>query len=550
MTGILKKPPSPPTIKHGSGSAEHADQPEHKEVDILLDRFLEYKSITKGLIAYYEDIAKLETHTATELEKIGGHLPVPLREGNQFLPEGGWQSILYNTRDHTRAAAEQHSTFAHTITHSVLHTLNHVKSDLKIFLTDLETGPSQLAAQVSKHRSESVRLISQLAQGVALAKSNPHGLTAKDDPVLLHRQVHSQLKEQLNFENSLTRMIIEYQKKAFEVEKRINVDIQSAVKEFEIARLAAQEATNKQWQAIHSGITQLDPEVEWNEFAKRSNHLIPEDIIMRDADKIAFPGQDDETTKPVKVGLLERKKRFTKHYREGYYVLTPSGYLHEHKSSDPAKHGEPELSIFLPNCILGAPSAEGAKSFKWHVEGKRNSSGGHGISSLKKMRNSLRIGRKDIAFSFKARTRAEMLDWWELMQKPAQASYVAATVKSSMAPGDAVTAVTELGLNHPSSVSEGPPTITRKANETSDEESGGSSEEEEESGHSPDVLSTAPTTPAIFHPTPASPILGMSEALPVYKGGDHPAAALADLKEKPELPSRPVNAHSGAEMSS
>lgn len=533
MTGILKKPS--PTIKNGSGSAEHADQGEHKEIDILFDRFLEYKSITKGLISYYEGVAKLETHAAVELEKIGGHLPVPLREGNQFLPEGGWQSILYDTREQTQAMVDHHNTFAHSITHTVVHGLNRVKNDIKNFINDLEEEPRKLANEVGKHRGESTRLISQLALGIAHSKSNPHAMTSKDDPVLLHRQVEAQLKEQLNFENSLTRIIIEYQKKAAELEKRVNIDIQSTVKEFECARFLAQEAINKEWQKIHARIAALDPEIEWNEFAKRSGHLIPEDVNMRDPSKITFPGQHDETTRAIKVGLLERKKRYTKNYKEGYYVLTPSGFLHEHRSSDPVKHGEPEMSIFLPNCTLGPVAPEGAKSFKWHVEGKKNSSGGNNMSSIKKIRHSLRIGRKDVAFSFKARTHAEMMHWWELMQHPAKASYIAATVQSSLAPGAAVTAVADVGLDKSPPVSEGPPTVTRRVEEMSDEEAGGSSEEEEPS--SPFQLSTAPTTPAILHDTPASPNGGTSESLPVYKGGDHPAAAMADLKEKLELPS-------------
>jgi hypothetical protein len=58
------------------------------------------------------------------------------------------------------------------------------------------------------HRGKSTRLLSQLAQGIAHSKSNPHALAAKDDPVLIHRQVEAQLKDQINFENSLTRMII------------------------------------------------------------------------------------------------------------------------------------------------------------------------------------------------------------------------------------------------------------------------------------------------------------------------------------------------------
>ncbi|WAQ89152.1 hypothetical protein PtA15_10A576 [Puccinia triticina] len=534
MSALLKKPT--PTIKKGSGSAEHADQSEHKEVDILFDRFLEYKSITKGLISYYENLARLETHTASELVNIGGHLPVPLREGNQFLPEGGWQSILYDTREQTRAMADYHNTFAHSITHTVLHTLNHVKNDIKLFIADLETEPRALASEVGQHRVESTRLLTQLAQGIAHSKSNPHALTAKDDPVLIHRQVESQLKDQLNFENSLTRMIIEYQKKAFELEKRVNTDIQTAVKDFEAARIQAQEATNKHWRSIHDGITQLDPEIEWNEYAQRSGHLIPESIAMRDAAKISFPGQNDDTTKPVKAGFLERKKRYTKNYKEGFYVLTPSGYLHEHKSSDPAKHGEPEISIFMPNCSIGAPAPAGSKTFKWHVEGRKSSSGGPHTGSLSKMKRTLRIGRKDVAFSFKARTHAEMTQWWEFLQHPAKASFTQATVRSSLAPGTAVSAVSDIGLDKSSPQTEAPATVTRRVAESSDGESGGSSEEEDTAHSVHDELSTAPTTPSgLHHDHPPLSPGAASDGLPVYKGGDHTEAALANLKEKPEI---------------
>lgn len=76
-------------------------------------------------------------------------MPVPLREGDQFLPEGGWQSILYDTREQTRAMADLHTTFAHTITHSVLHTLNHVKNDIKI--VSLGLSPLSNHLQLMKH---------------------------------------------------------------------------------------------------------------------------------------------------------------------------------------------------------------------------------------------------------------------------------------------------------------------------------------------------------------------------------------------------------------
>lgn len=112
-----------------------------------------------------------------------------------------------------------------------------------------------------------------------------------------------------------------------------------------------------------------------------------------------------------------------------------------------------------------------------------------------------------------------------------------ATVRSSLPAGAAVSAVTEVGLDHTSDQLESPPTVTRRVVESSDEESGGSSDEEE-TAHSHGQLSTAPTTPAALHHDhhPLMSPDGGSEGLPVYKGGDHPEAAIASLKEKPVLP--------------
>ncbi|EFP75100.2 hypothetical protein, variant [Puccinia graminis f. sp. tritici CRL 75-36-700-3] len=500
------------TIKNGSGCAEHADQPEHKEIDILVDRFLEYKSITKGFIAYYEGLAKLETSTAAELQKIGGHLPVPLREGNQFLAEGagGWQTILFNTRERTRAISDHHTAFAQSITQSTLHDLNKIKADVKELIAELGAKPTQLATEVGKSRAESTEVITHLSKSIAQSKTNPMALVAHDDPVLLHRQVEEQVKQQMNLENSLTRMIIEYQKKGLELEKRVNIDIQAVVKDFESARLNAEKSISNEWQTIHAGVTGLNPELEWTEFAQRSGHLVPEDIEMRDLEKITFPGHNEELTSPINVGLLERKKRFTRNYKEGYYVLTPSGYLHEFKTSDPTKHSEPEMSIFLPNCTLGAPAPPEAKTFKWHIEGARRTSGGHNTGSLNKMKKSLHIGSKEVAFSFKSRTHAEMMHWWELMQKVAQHS-VTLTDKTP---------------------DTGPQTVTHRAGTSHEEEAGGSSDEEG-SALSPDDHSPGPITPHVIsnsQPVVVTPTKQTLENLPEYKGDNR---GLDVLKESP-----------------
>jgi len=47
-----------------------------------------------------------------------------------------------------------------------------------------------------------------------------------------------------------------------------------------------------------------------------------------------YPSKEDPSVIPVHTGLMERKKRFTRSYRESYFVLTPAGFLHEYASSD------------------------------------------------------------------------------------------------------------------------------------------------------------------------------------------------------------------------
>lgn len=68
------------------------------------------------------------------------------------------------------------------------------------------------------------------------------------------------------------------------------------------------------------------------QYASKPNAVIDPNTPYRTVEAVTFPGLNHSSTKSIKEGHLERKKRFTKSYKEGYYVLTPSGYLHERKS--------------------------------------------------------------------------------------------------------------------------------------------------------------------------------------------------------------------------
>lgn len=100
---------------------------------------------------------------------------------------------------------------------------------------------------------------------------------------------------------------------------------------------------------------------------------------------------------------MERKSRnkLAFGYSSGYYVVTPSKWLHEFKDSDDSRQDpKPELSLFLPDAIIGAPSDN-----KFNVKGK-DKSGTFGSKFT---------GNTELAF--KAHSAADAQKWFQVIQQ-------------------------------------------------------------------------------------------------------------------------------------
>ena len=188
------------------------------------------------------------------------------------------------------------------------------------------------------------------------------------------------------------------------------------------ARASAQ--VQETWTSMGLLMRSVEPTTEWIAFASRAEYLLDPDTPMRNPLTIKYPGMDDPSVLPVHSGILERKKRYTKTYKgalfalyirapahthpplctEAYYVLTPAGYLHEFVSSDNTRHAHPEMSLFLPECTLGAPTSARAKSHKFYIEGKRAFGGDVGTKAG--------LFHQNASITFRARSHDEMLEWW------------------------------------------------------------------------------------------------------------------------------------------
>lgn len=149
---------------------------------------------------------------------------------------------------------------------------------------------------------------------------------------------------------------------------------------------------------------------EWLNFAMRNQHLLVDpNSPDRTVDSITFPNQNHASTKPLIEGTLSRKSRnklSMSGYSTGYYVVTPSKFLHGFKDNDNIRADPtPDISIYLPDATIGAVAGD-----KFNVKGKDVSGGISGKLS----------GSSEIAF--KAHTAADAQAWYEVIRSVAGAS--------------------------------------------------------------------------------------------------------------------------------
>lgn len=248
------------------------------------------------------------------------------------------------------------------------------------------------------------------------AHSFPHRFPTPS--YVANQSVMRQLQKQIHEENALQKSIIIMQQNSAHFESGIVRALQSAWATFDEwqARLSA--SVQATWSAMGTQFGELGPDEEWVAFAARSDHLLDPETPLRSADvrgeEVRWPSKEDPSVVPVHEGWMERKKRYTRAYKESFYVLTPAGFLHEYAGSDPkAGNGMPIFSLFLPMCTLGPASSIGAKSHKFHIEGRKDGSGTLKTGSIRSLTGRVGGGGGGgHAWSFRARSHDDMMEWW------------------------------------------------------------------------------------------------------------------------------------------
>merc|ERR1711939_321226 len=373
--------------------------------ELLAERLQAWKHAVGSLEAYVGATEKIQKAHAKEYEKVLKTISDPLKEGHHFDQNlGGIAGLFENMRQNTQGMVNTHIETEKNLKGSVLPILDRLHKEIKNKSKELSGGAGKSAKEVDKARNTTQKHIELLGQHTAGFGSSGGKMTASDDPYILQRGVYHRLGKQVIEENNNKHDLIAVQQNFAQFESHIVEVIQSALMSFN-QFVGGQAQKIEQLYGDMLGTAQAVPlNFEWTGFVERNkNILIDPNSPDRTIDGMSFPNQNHHSTQALIEGTLERKSRnklSMSGYSTGYYVVTPSKYLHEFKDSDNLrKDPVPELSIYLPDAVIGSTNNE-----KFNIKGKDVSKG---IGS--KLSGSSEI-------QFKAHTAADASKWYEAIR--------------------------------------------------------------------------------------------------------------------------------------
>ncbi|KAK3402126.1 hypothetical protein B0T20DRAFT_403514 [Sordaria brevicollis] len=411
MSANASAVPSRQTTMNSSASDDLAipEFDPNSTAGILVQRLRAWKHAVAYLEDYVEAIEKIHHSQAKEYEKVLKTISHPLREGDHFSQAAtgvtGIATMFEVLRANTQGMINSNITTQKRLKETVLLDLKNLHNEIKDYSKRLAHSLNKGAKAVEKSRNTTQKHIELLGQHVASFGASGAELTPTDDPYVLYQGVIYRLNHQILDENNHRVELITAQAQFKDFEAKVVGLIQKAMHDLNALAGGHAEHIRNLYADVLSTSQRIAPDFEWNEFrARRADVLVDENEPPRELAHLlpVVPNSNHPATKALIQGSLDRKSRnkLSWGYSTSYYVVTPARYLHEFKSNDNlSKDPQPELSIYLPDAIIGAPNGE-----KFHVKGKDKSKG----------LTSKLAGTSEL--HFKAHSTAEAQKWFDVIR--------------------------------------------------------------------------------------------------------------------------------------
>ncbi|KAJ4299089.1 hypothetical protein N0V90_004333 [Kalmusia sp. IMI 367209] len=401
--------PTSPTVARAATNGDDDAVP-GEDTSEVTKLFAERLAAWKHAVGYLEDYitATEKTHHAhgKEYERVLKTVKDPLKEGHHFDQSlGGIAGMFENIRSNTQGISNQHFETAKQLKGTILPIFDRLHTEIKNKTKELTKGAGKGSKAVDKARAVTQKHIELLGQHTASFESHGGRMTATEDPYVLQRGVMHRLNKQIQEENNNRQDLISVQNSFAQFEAHVIQTIQGGLGQFMQVVNTQAEQTKMAYGDMVGTAQKVPLDFEWNGFVQRNNTiLIDPSAPARSVSNINFPNQNHRSTKPLIAGSLERKGKIMRSYDTNYYVVTPSKFLHEFKSDDDfAKDPVPEVSLYLPDCVVGALADR-----KFNIKGKDVSKG--------KVGNTFSMSHE---LQFKAHTPSAASQWWEIIRQAA-----------------------------------------------------------------------------------------------------------------------------------
>ncbi|KAK9463022.1 uncharacterized protein V1516DRAFT_648218 [Lipomyces oligophaga] len=390
----------------------------------ILEGYAEgHYSLYVNLVSGYEKIAKtVQEAPRFNSVELGSEMPLtPASSASPSSPEGataisnGFSTLRTKQEGMVNAASEVVKSFKSTI----IPNIERLQHDIKEHTKGLKTHGVKGAKEVEKARGLTQKSIEALGQNVASFGIFNGKAEPLKDPYVLYRHVLHDLDGQLVKENVQFDSLLSIQKDFSTFETHIVSSLRQTFEQIDQIQTKFWTFQTESYAAVTQSLTTIPDDFEWSSFVNANSHILAKDTTpKRTMDRVKFPNYEHESTKPIIEGIIQRKGTLTlsKNYNSSYYVVTPSKYLHQFASKDWVQHPEPEFSLYLPDCSLGAAYAQESGKNKFKLTGKDSSS---------------TIARKH-TFEFKTSTYEDLQKWWHVIHDVANSGNQPLSKSSTM----------------------------------------------------------------------------------------------------------------------
>lgn len=330
-------------------------------------------------------------------------IDLPFKDRGVF-EQSGIQDIFASLQQNATKISSDYTAHAKSVDTVLVRSAKNLSSEIKDFIKRLEKDGVKGGKTVSKSHTDTQKHIELLGNHISKGKAGNLAKPA-EDPFVTHRGVLSRLDGQVQEENAHHATLIALQNECAQFEAKIVKSIQDMIGQMGSQATSHGQSLANTHQQLTNTSNAISPNAEWSGFVARDRSLADPNMPQRTAKSITFAGSDHELTQPVIQGDLLRKGTVIKKYNSAYYVLTPSGFLHEFKSKSYETDPDPAWSLDIKTCAIGAHSGPNTGKAKWTIAGKTK-----GLMSSKH------------DFQFQATSYDDMLEWWSALKKYAASS--------------------------------------------------------------------------------------------------------------------------------